>query len=69
MICGAGKDGFPAPHPTPSAKSGVFFAPGLSRHSSQSDGGWSQEAYQIISPNGNIAYEKNIILLICPMWN
>ena len=27
-----GKDVFPSPHPTLSAKSGVFFAPDLSRH-------------------------------------
>ena len=44
-----GKDVFPSPHPTPSAKSGVFFAPDLFAIA-LCDGGWSQKAYQIISP-------------------
>ena len=50
MICGEGKPSFPE-------KSGVFFAPDLFAIA-LCDGGWSQKAYQIISPKWEYSVQE-----------
>ena len=44
---------------TSSAKSGVFFAPGLSRHSPLATADGRKKLIKLSPPNGNIALGKN----------